>query len=481
MKKTAALLLFLIALLGVLAPSAFARDTPGPVSKITEYACEGATTNTTMGSILKAGADIVAGGNVCKKAGDKVEEKMEDWWQSIWDSVIGDLIRSGIDAAKWQLRVALTVSLMGPSLNLADTGLFTRDASLGGMLVWLGWVIAAFGVMWQLGKAAVTGQQKYWGEIARGYVLNSLLSGIGLTIVAALLKAGDVMTAGFVKVTFGDGEGIERVIATMLPVAVYNPILLGGAALVLLLVGFMQLILIFLRQSIIPIQCSLLPIAGGGLLGGKATQSWAPRLITSILMVIAYKPIVGVIICVGFAEMGNSNSLIEWLRGLTTLILAVLAPASLAKTFSSFGAEFGGAMSAGGAIGAVANVGGKAMGGSDAPSGGGSSGDGPSSQDDSSPSPVEQARYVEQSMGPQSSGSTEGNPQGGNASLPGQGTGIDAASAAQGAGAGVGAGVSAQAAGTAAVPGVGLALQVMDGVNDTVQRAASEMGDGGTT
>ncbi|MEV4000517.1 hypothetical protein AB0K62_33410 [Streptomyces halstedii] len=135
----AAPLLFLIALLGVLiAPPAFARDTPGPVSKITEYACEGATSNTTVGSILKAGADIVAGGNVCKKAGDKVEEKMEDWWQSIWDSVIGDLIRSGIDAAKWQLRVALTVSLMGPSLDLADRAfharcLTRRDAGLAGM------------------------------------------------------------------------------------------------------------------------------------------------------------------------------------------------------------------------------------------------------------------------------------------------------------------------------------------------------------
>ncbi|SBV02493.1 hypothetical protein YW3DRAFT_06783 [Streptomyces sp. MnatMP-M77] len=456
---------------------------------------------TMTGTIIKAGADLISGGDVCDKAGKRAEEKMEEWWQAVWDSVIGDILRSSLDATRWLLRTELTLALMGPSLDLADTGLFERDASLGGMLVWLGWVIAAFGAMWQIGKAAVTGEGKYWREFLRGYALNAMLSGIGLTIVVALLKLGDAISAGVLKVAFDDEEGIDRVIAVMLPVAVSNPVLVGGVALVLLVVGFMQLVLIFLRQSAIPIQCLLLPVAGAGLMGGKATQSWAAKLITSICMVIAYKPIVTIIICVGFAELGNAGSVVEWMRGLATLLLAVLAPGPLAKVFSPFGAELGGGMSAGGAMGGVlgmaAGAGGKAMGDTgSAGSGGATGGEGASGAGaggGGESDPVGQARYVEQSMGPQNAGG--GGEAGGGPSVPSQGAGpgsapaaVDGATGAAGAAAadaGMSTGVStgttvgAGAGAAAAVPGVGMALQVMDGVNDAVQSAAAEIGDGG--
>ncbi|MEE1735487.1 hypothetical protein PUR49_02910 [Streptomyces sp. BE147] len=501
MRRTAALLLALVALLGVLlAPPAAAEEEQGGVSKVTKSVCKNTVSRTTTGAIVKAGADFLSGGDVCEKAADKTEDVMEEWWQSVWDSVIGDILRSSLDATKWLLRTMLTLALMGPSLDLADTGLFERDASLGGMLVWLGWVIAAFGAMWQMGKTAVTGEGKYWREFLRGYALNAMLSGIGLTVVASLLKLFDVISTGLLKWTFDDDKGIDRVIAVMVPMAVSNPVLVGGIALVLLLVGFTQLVLIFLRQAAIPIQCLLLPVAGAGLMGGKATQSWAPKLITSICMVIAYKPILTIIVCVGFAEVGNSSTAVEWMRGLATLLLAVLAPGPLAKVFSPFGAELGGGMSAGGAMGGVlgmaAKAGGKAMGdtgsggssGSDAGPGGEGSSGGDGGGGEPHADPVGQARYVEQSMGPQSGGG--GGEAGGGASVPSQGPGpgpapaaADGATGAAGAAAdtGIATGTSA-AAGTgaaAAAPGVGMALQVMDGVNDAVQSAASEIGDGG--
>lgn len=459
---------------------------------------------TMTGTIVKAGADLISGGDVCDKAGKTAEEKMEEWWQAVWDSVIGDILRSSLDATKWLLRTMLTLALMGPSLDLEDTGLFERDASLGGMLVWLGWVIAAFGTMWQIGKAAVTGEGKYWVDFLRGYALNAMLSGIGLTIVVSLLKLGDAISTGVLKVTFDDDKGVERVIAVMVPMSLANPVLVGGVALVLLVVGFMQLVLIFLRQSAIPIQCLLLPVAGAGLMGGKATQSWAPKLITSICMVIAYKPIVTIIICVGFMELGNSSSVVEWKRGLATLLLAVLAPGPLAKVFSPFGAELGGGMSAGGAMGGVlgmaAGAGGKAMGdtgsgasGASGASGGESGGEGSSGAagggGGSDADPVGQARYVQQSMGPQNGSGGGGGEAGGGASVPSQGTGpgpapaaADGATGAAGAAADTGMSTGTTAAAgsgaAAAVPGVGMALQVMDGVNDAVQSAASDIGDG---
>ncbi|MCR8945179.1 hypothetical protein NW249_23975 [Streptomyces sp. OUCMDZ-4982] len=494
MKKLAALLLALVALLGMLAPApAAAADEEGMLKKGVEYTCRAAAASNTVGLIVKAGADQVAGGDVCEKAAEKAAEKMEEWWEAVWDSIIGDLLRSWMDGAKWILQTMLTIALKGPSLDLEDTGLFGRDASLGGMLVWLGWVIVAFGAMWQIGKAAVTGQGKYWVEFLRGYAQNAMLSAFGLTVVGLLLQLGDAVSEGLLKATFDDDEGIERVLAVMVPMAVSNPVLFGGIALVLTLVGFMQLILIYLRQSAIPIQCLLLPVAGAGLLGGKATQSWAPKLITSICAVITYKPLVTFIICAGFAELGGASGVVEWLRGLTSLLLAVLAPGPLLKLFAPFGAELGGGMAAGGALGGVlgmaAKAGGSALGDSGSGGAGGSGGDaggqgapGKDSSDSQEGDPVRQARDLEQSMGPQSNG---GASQGGGVPVPGQGMGPEAAgtvngSAAAGAGAGTSTATAAAGSGAAAAaPGVGLALQVMDGVNDAVQDAASEIGDGG--
>lgn len=489
MRRLAGLLLILVSLLGIgLAPPA-AADEDGPVGQAADVTCQVATTGSMIGTLARAGAALATGRDGCDVVGDKVQEEVEEYWQAVWDSTIGDILKSGVDMVKWLLRTVLTLALRGPSLNLADTGLFDRDASLSGMLIWLGWVIAAFGAMWQIGKAAVTGQSKYWGQLLSGYAQNAVLSGVGLTIVAALLRLGDLLTIGLVKGTFGAPGAYDRILSVMIPAAVLNPVLVAGVCFTLMVVGFTQLVLIFLRQSAIPIQCLLLPIAGAGLMGGNATRGWAPKLITSILTVIAYKPIVAIIICVGFTEFGKAHSLVEWLRGLATLILAILAPGPLTKIFSGFGAEVGGAMSGGGALGAVGNLAGSYLGGKAGSGGGrggggggGGGGDNPDAPDDPDPDgggsdPVRHAQYVEQSMGPQGQGSAD--PAG--SSVPAQGAGPDAASGL-GTAAETGTTATGAATGTAAVAtgGAALGIKVLDGINDGIQGAAGAMGDGGS-
>jgi hypothetical protein len=143
------------------------------------------------------------------------------------------------------------------------------------------------------------------------------------------------MTAGLVDATFADGgSAYDQIILVLLPVAVINPIIVLCMVGVLLLIGFVQMVLIFLRQAAIPIICLLLPVAGGGRTGGETTRKWAPTLITSGLVIIVYKPIVAVIICVGFSELGHYESVVGWLRGVATLFLAVVAPAPLTMIFA---------------------------------------------------------------------------------------------------------------------------------------------------
>ncbi|MFI9214331.1 hypothetical protein ACIGW7_40150 [Streptomyces sp. NPDC053253] len=498
-RRLAALLLALVAVFGVsvvAAPQPARAD--GPISNGIEGACRVAS-GPVLGTILGikgkvSGIGGITGSPLCDKLGDAAEAKIKEEWKNVWDSVLGDVIKSAADGAKWVIKKVLTVALLGPSVDLEATGLWGTkdedkdgqpDVTLSGMLMWLGLVIAAGGFMWQVGKMAVTGQTKHLGRAMAGWVENIILSAIGVSLFALLLVAADALSAGLVNATFAnDGKAYERILAVMMPNGISNPILMLGVVQVLLIVGFIQLIMVFLRQSAIPIICLLLPVAGGGRAGGDATRQWAPKLITAGLVVVTYKPILAIIICTGFAEFGHAQTLAEWLRGCATLILGVLAPGPLTRIFAPFGEAVGSGMSSGGASGAfgaaAGYLGGK-LGGGDSDSGGGGGGD---------VNAVQHAQFVENSMGKQGEGQGQG-PEGG------QGSDVQAQAARNEATATIPAqagpeGVVGQtgtatastgaattvAAGTATA-GVGLAVEVMDGINDGIQGAAGQIGGGG--
>ncbi|MER6723344.1 hypothetical protein ABT394_29915 [Streptomyces halstedii] len=487
-RRLAALLLALVAVLGVSvsAPQPAAAD--GIVGSGIGAACRIGTAPV-LGSILGLKGKTSDSAALCDVAGEVVDKKVKEAWKGVWDSLLGDIITSAVDVAKWVIRTVLTVALLGPSVDLAGTGLWGKGATLSGMLMWLGLVIAAAGMMWQLGKMAITGEVKHAGRAMRGWVENMILSTVGVSLFVLMLVVGDALSAGLINATFSAEGAYDRIIQVLIPAGIANPITLLGVVQILLIVGFIQLIMIFLRYSAIPIICLLLPVAGGGRAGGDATREWAPRLITSGLVIVAYKPILTIIICTGFAEFGEAKTLIEWLRGVATLVLGVLAPGPLTKIFAPFGAAVGAGMAAGGASGALSAaagyVGGRA---------GGDEGESDGGVDDGSSDAVKHAQYVKQSMGSQGGGGDEGgaigdaqaqaarNEAGRVPAQAAEGEAVGASAlggeAAAGAAGAAGAGGSAAAAGGPAGVAVAAGIQVLDGVNDTIQGAAGEMGGG---
>lgn len=485
MRRLAGVLLALLTVLGLTLTGAQPAVADGPIGWGAEVSCEiagGGVIGDVIGSVM--GEDDPG---VCEIVGHQVERAVHKAWKAVWDSVLGDVINSAKDVVKWIIKKVLTVALQGPSIDLKGTGLFGADATLAGMLTWLGLVIATFGAMWQIGKMAVTGQSKHIGRAMLGWVESTFFSVVGVGLIAILVTAGDAMTNGLVDATFkDDGDAYETIVSTLVPNGVSNPITMLCIVAILLLVGFIQLILIFLRQSAIPIQCLLLPVAGGGRTGGETTRQWAPRLVTSICVVIAYKPMLAIIICAGFAQFGHSHTLAEWLRGCATLILAVLAPGPLTRLFAPFGEAVGAGLAAGGVGGALASAGSFIAGraGNDRDSGEGAA----------PATPMQHAQYVAQSMGSQSSGADSGEDggQGGDAQLqaarnssgtrvPGQSTGDPAASGPSGSGGAAPSGQSPGVAGTAGrtAGGGAVAIQVLDGINNTVQGASGQIGNGG--
>ncbi|WP_331720630.1 hypothetical protein OG851_42575 (plasmid) [Streptomyces sp. NBC_00161] len=486
-RRLAALLLALVAVFAV-SVSAPQPAAAAPIGKGIGAACQVA--GGVVGSALLGPIGAVIGGvgsgGLCDKVGDAAEKEVKAEWDKVKKSLLGDILVGIEDVARWILQKVFTVALMGPSVDLQATGLWGGKAKLSGMLIWLGLVIAAAGVMWQLAKMALTGQAKHAGRAMLGWVENMVLCYIGVALFVILLEIGDAISSGLVNEVFaGDDKALERILAVMIPKGIGNPILMLGVVQVLVIVGFIQLIMVFLRQSAIPIICLLLPVAGGGRAGGDVTRQWAPKLITSGLVIVAYKPMLALIICVGFSEFGNAATLAEWLRGCATLILAVIAPGPLTRIFAPFGAAVGGGMAVGGAIGAVGAagefIGGKASGGGGGDSGGGAE---PASA-------VQRAQHVDSTMGPQGGGGEDGS-AGADAQAQAarneSGGKIPAQSTGGGEAVGTGVGEAAGTAGTAgsssmaAAGPVGVAakvgIEVFDGVNNTVQSAGGEVGGG---
>ncbi|MFI0141533.1 hypothetical protein [Streptomyces luteogriseus] len=500
-RRLTALLLALVAVLGVSVSAPQPARADGPIGGGIEASCR-VITGPILGTIMPGGGTApgrpgsLTGSDACEAIGKVGGKKVKEAWDNVWKSVLGDVIKSAMDVTKWIIKKTLTLALLGPSVDLEGTGLWGGKSTLAGMLTWLGLVIAVAGVIWNLGKMAVTGQGKHAGRAMAGWVENFFLSFLGVSLFALLLVLGDALSAGLVDEVFGkDGAAYERIVAVLLPVAISNPITMLCVVAALLLIGFIQMVMIFLRQSAIPIICLLLPVAGGGRTGGEATRKWAPTLITSGMVIVAYKPIVAVIICTGFSEFGHSKTLVEWLRGCATLVLAILAPGPLTKIFAPFGAAVGAGMSAGGASGALTAAAGY-FGGKNSDSGGDSGGGAGSGPTDA----VQHAQFVEQSMGSQSQGGNGNSGEGGSggdaqaqaarneagARVPGQAgaegaAGADAAAAgASSSSAGTGTAAAAGAAGTAAAGAgaVGVGIQVLDGVNDAIQGASGQVGGG---
>ncbi|MGY1548237.1 hypothetical protein [Streptomyces sp. MN6] len=500
MRRLAALLLALAAVVGLtVSASAPAAALPDP-GDAAEIACRVGSSSIwdVIPGDIGAPSDSITGSSDCEKVDEAVEKAMKASWKAVWDSVVGDIIRAARDATTWSLKKTLTFSLEGPSVDLEGTGLWGGKATLAGMLAWLGLVIAVAGVMWNLGKMALTGQAKHAGRAMGGWIENLVLSFLGVGLFGLLLVAGDAMTTGLVDATFADdGAAYEQILTVLVPAAIINPIVALCMVAVLLLIGFVQMVMIFLRQAAIPIICLLLPVAGGGRTGGETTRKWAPTLITSGIVIITYKPIVAIIICTGFAEVGHPENVVAWLRGVATLFLAILAPGPLFKIFAPFGAAVGSAMGSGGASSALSAaagyLGAKKKGG-DSDSGGSDRGHAPAD-------PVSHAQYVDQvrpgaGQNPGRSGDGAGGQngsQGGDAQaqaarnegsrVPGQAgaAGADTAAgasspAATGAGTAATAGVGGGSASATGAAGTG--IQVLDGVNDAVQGASGQIGGG---
>lgn len=441
---------------------------------------------------LKAAAKGTVKGT--KKTGEVAADGASDATKALANTVIGDAAKSMAEFAGEFMRLSFGWWLMTDSVQVKDSGVLgdpknlddpTKSLSLHALMVGIGAGIATLLVMFQGIKMIIQRKGAPLAQVIQGLMINVVVSAAGVAIIDALLIASDQLTKAILYVGFGGGTDIpDRMAATMLP-AIGNPMGLLSIALISLVVGGVQVVLLFLRQAAIPIQALLLPIAGAGQVGGDSSRQWLPRLFTAIMVIITYKPMAALIIAVGFTEMAYGSGILDFIRGTVTLVLSIVALKSLMALFAPLGLSMGNAVSAGGGMGGAISMVGGAMasqmgggGGEGGGSGGGGGGstaashaadmerNNPTSGDDSS----DGSSAIKQASGsvPQ---------QGGSAAA-----GSESAAAAEGATASAGgqaaaAGGSTATAATAAAGGpVTVALVAAEAGKQAVNRAGGTVG-----
>jgi hypothetical protein len=275
---------------------------------------------------------------------------------AVASTVLSPMADGLADAAQTLLEAALTWWMSVDTVQVSHSGI----AGLTDPVLWIGMLIALILLMTQAIKVILTrrGAPLLEAVVGMGKValFTGLLSSTGLLVFDQLARASDALTAWIAQTAFGNATDIgETIAAAMLVKSAEGLMLTILLCLVTFAAGLVWLVVMFLRQAAIPMQVLLLPIAAAGQVGGGLTRQWLPRLLTSMLVVIAYKPMAMLIIAVGVKGIEAGDGVAAVVRGIVTLILAVVALPMMLKLFMPLSAAAG--TSTGGGLFPLLNAG----------------------------------------------------------------------------------------------------------------------------
>ncbi|WTD07590.1 hypothetical protein OH717_34045 (plasmid) [Streptomyces albidoflavus] len=290
---------------------------------------------------------------------------------AVANSILGDAAEALAEFGAEFLRVTFSWWLMTDSVQVADSGVLgdpdhlddpTRSLSLHGLMLGIGAGIATLLAMLQGIKMIIQRKGAPLAQILQGLLTNVVVSAASVGVIDALLIASDQLTKAILYVGFGGGTDIPAHMAAVMLPTIGNPMGLLMVGLISLFVGGTQAVMLFLRQAAIPIQALLYPIAAAGQVGGQNSQQWLPRLFTGSMVIIVYKPTVGLILAVGFTEQIHGEGIIDFVRGVVTMVLSIIALKSLLGIFTPLGISMANSVSAaGGFAGALSMLGGAAI------------------------------------------------------------------------------------------------------------------------
>ncbi|WP_051317569.1 hypothetical protein, partial [Arthrobacter sp. CAL618] len=326
-----------------------------------------------------------------------------------------------------------------PTSNLTTVG---GEASptvaflLSGLWYWTA-ALAVLGVI--IGGTRMVWEQRgsHIRELLRSLLTLTLVSGMGLAVIAFLIVASDGFSSWIIdRATDGNGfaSGLQAMLITgQGDTAIFMVIVLG---LIGILTSVVQIVLMVVRSGMLVVLAGILPTTAA-FTNIEMGKQWFQKTIGWTLAFILYKPAAAIVYAVAFqliegGEMSGFTGTLNSITGLALMVVALFALPALLR----FVTPLVGAVASGGGGGMAAGAGAAAM--AAMPSGARSLGAAGRGSGGASPTPASSSS----GGGPGSGGggsksspsgsSTSGNSSGGAAPTPGGSSGGKAGSAAGG-------------------------------------------------
>jgi type IV secretion system protein TrbL len=236
-----------------------------------------------------------------------------------------------------------------PTVAFLQEGLWYWTAALAVLAV----IIGGTRMMWEQRGAPVR-------ELIRSLLTLTLVSGMGLAMIAFLILAADGFSSWILDQAT-NGNGFAPAIQTMLltgsgDVAVFLVIVLGLTGII---ASVAQIVLMVVRGGMLVILAGVLPTTAA-FTNTEMGRQWFQKTVGWTIAFILYKPAAAIVYAVAFrlvdAELAGSNVLVSMITGLALMVVALFAlPALMRFVTPMVGAvASGGGGMAGGALGAAA-------------------------------------------------------------------------------------------------------------------------------
>nr|WP_237533879.1 hypothetical protein [Streptomyces sp. SID4920] len=343
----------------------------------------------------------------CKR---EASDKYSPSFKSPLDWVSGQISKMASSALKeaastlgqsvvWLLKQFANAFNSISTINLSKTGI----GPVMGVMTGLSLVVAAFLLLVQFGKLAVSQQGGPLVTAGVGLAKWGVITGVYLMATQTALKWSDTLSTALINFSFaggGSGSGdaskaMEQQLGTLFASlvgggggAAVTGAVLTGSAITSSAIGFVIVISILcilaiaalwiemlVRQAGIMILVVMMPLALAGQMS-DATKDWWPKARNALIALILMKPTIVIVFSIGFSAMSGAKGVQNVIVGLIIFVVAATSWPVLAK-FIVISPNGDGNSAASGMISSIgSSVGGMFGGNQPAMSGAGTSGGG---------------------------------------------------------------------------------------------------------
>jgi hypothetical protein len=289
-------------------------------------------------------AASAAAGGIASGVGSSIFSQLAHWWADAYKSLLG--------------------TFSAAFLHAGDVSLAQYQASgLWKLEVGIGMVLAAGGIIWAGARTGWTRSGEPVATALAGLAKAVVGTGLVFTVVMALMAAADSITRGIMTATAGSTAAFASKLGALSAAgAGQSTALIFLFSLLGVIITALLWIEMLIRAAGLIIVTMTAPIGAGGLVS-ESTAGWWRKLVAAELALIVIKPVIALVLGVGFTAVSGASGVEGLLVGLMILAAASFAWPTVARLFTFFGSQvasfgLGGALGLAGGLAAARGGGG---------------------------------------------------------------------------------------------------------------------------